>query len=269
MSQALSQTPDEPLPVAPAAAGVALLDADGRIEWLNDRLAGLLGLAPEAAVGLTPEQLPGEAATLLEPTGVPTRWPVAGNPWLRVEAVPAGDKRLLIVHDADTEQALRAEIARLREQVEALKLTDDLTGLPNRRAIGQALELQVSRSRRYGNPLGIVLVKVGVADEQVELVGDGADALVLGISRFLRDRLRWVDQIGRWDETEFLLVLPETGREHAEQLVAKIRDELQALRLPGPLAAVPPRLAFGIGIWEKGQDARVLLRRAGEALDAG
>lgn len=235
-------------------SGVALIDAQGRIEWANAALATYLGESPEALTGVPLADLAQPAEWLLSDVPV-----AVGSHWLRPERIAAGDKTLLIVHD-DT------ELQRLREENAALRLTDELTGLPNRRAISQALELQISRSRRYGNPLAVVLVHLGVAEEQVELLHDSADQLVLGVSRFLRDRLRWVDQIGRWEDNLFLLVLPETSREHAQHLTDKIHDELEGLRLPAPLETLRPHLGFGIATWDKGDDLRTLLRDASREL---
>ncbi len=159
-------------------------------------------------------------------------------------------------------EALQARIAELEAQVHELKLTDDLTGLPNRRAITQALDLQVSRSRRYGNPLSVVLVAVGVHEQPVELMHDARDALVLAVSHFLRDRLRWVDQIGRWEEDRFLLILPETEREQTEGLVAKIEQEMDAFKLPVPLDGLGVKLRFGTAFWCRGNDRNTLIAAA-------
>lgn len=269
----MQQSPLEapPLPaILETPCGIALLDSENRIEWVNDQFARLLGSSPDLLTGLAAEELPGNGATLLRNDQERLQWPVPeGTPlWLRVERHPAGDKSLVLACDVTAEENLRSENRQLRQQIQDLKLTDDLTGLPNRRAISQALDLQISRSRRYRNPLSIVLVHIGVADEQLELIQGSADSLVLTVSRFLRDRLRWVDQIGRWDENIFLLVLPETEKEDAEGLVNKISTEAAGLQLPPPLEEVRPLLGFGIGVWRKGDDLRTLLRSATQDLAA-
>ncbi|RMG34419.1 MAG: diguanylate cyclase [Gammaproteobacteria bacterium] len=236
------------------ASGVALIDARGRIEWANDSFAERLGEPAESLPGVSLDDLAQQLDWLDADAPV-----AVGARHLLPERIPAGDKTLLVLHDV-------SELQRLREENAALRLTDDLTGLPNRRAITQALEQQISRSRRYGNPLAVVLVQLGVAEQQIELLGDSADQLALGIARFLRDRLRWVDQIGRWDDDLFLLVLPETTREDADQLTSKIHRELEALRLPAPLETLSPQLHFGIATWAKGDDLRTLLRTASREL---
>ena len=181
---------------------------------------------------------------------------------MRREVHEQGDSTLLVFQDITEQQRLDSENQRLRQQVQDLKLNDDLTGLPNKRAITQALELQISRSRRYQNPLSLVLVHVGLDDEQIRTLQTGVEPVVLGVSRYLRDRLRWVDQIGRWDENIFVLVLPETGEQETNGLVDKIRNEQAAMLLPEPFDKIRPSLSFGVAYWQKGDDMRTLLRRA-------
>ena len=166
----------------------------------------------------------------------------------------------MILTDVSAQEQLAEENARLRQQIEDLKLTDDLTGLPNQRAISQALDLHVSRSRRYQNPLSTVLVHIDITS------ADGVqpfstDPIILAVSRFLRDRLRWVDQIARWEDNLFLLVLPETGEEDAKSLLEKIGKEQHTMHLPESAGDLRPTLTFGLGCWRKGDDMRVLLRR--------
>ena len=143
--------------------------------------------------------------------------------------------------------------------MEELKLTDDLTGLPNRRAISQALDLHISRSRRYQNPLSTALIHIDLREwNGVQPLS--SEPVVLAVSRFLRDRLRWVDQIARWDENVFLLVLPETTEADARQLLEKIVGEQQGMELPESVGDLRPQLTFGLACWRKGDDMRTLLR---------
>ena len=112
----------------------------------------------------------------------------------------------------------------------------------------------------------MVLAHVALHDDQVERLQGNPAPLVLGVSRFLRDRLRWVDQIGRWEDNIFLLVLPETEQEDARALLDKIGTEISNTTLPPPLEGINPVLSFGMGVWKKGDDLRTLLRAASRDL---
>ena len=159
------------------------------------------------------------------------------------------------------EVQLEQENANLRGQVEDLQLIDELTGLPNRRALSQHLELHVSRSRRYANPLSVILVRLAIAP------GDTThSASMLATARFLRDRLRWVDQIARWDEQSFLVVLPETSETEAQEVESNLRAHRNALRLADEFGAATVDFRCATATWQRGDDARTLLRRASESL---
>jgi GGDEF domain-containing protein len=86
--------------------------------------------------------------------------------------------------------------------------------------------------------------------------------VTLSVSRFLRDRLRWVDQIARWEDQLFLLVLPETSESDARGLLNKIAAEQDYMVLPEALGKLRPQLTFGMACWTKGDDIRTLLRKA-------
>ncbi|MCG6967967.1 MAG: diguanylate cyclase [Chromatiaceae bacterium] len=240
--------------------GLLLLDPHERIRWANKAAAEMLGgvageLAGRSLAELSPaaQRLVGSEPRLLHD-------PV-GQRWVRRDLQRGNDgDSLLVLADVTEQERLAEESARLRQQVEDLTLNDELTGLPNKRAISQALDLHISRSRRYRNPLSTVLVHVdlqGFADHG----SPSTDPVILGVSRFLRDRLRWVDQIARWDEQFFLLVLPETTEADARGLLDKIRDEQATMLLPEVFGEQLPHLSFGLACWTKGDDIRTLLRK--------
>ena len=240
--------------------GLMLLDQEGQIQWASEALCRMLGEQNDKLTGKAVDDLPEPMRRMLATE--PRIYGVDGDlHWISREAFsnPQGEQ-LLVVSDVSSQEQLAAENARLHQQVEDLKLTDDLTGMPNKRAISQSLELHISRSRRYQNPLSIVLVLVDLAD------ADGIEPLsnepqILSVSRYLRDRLRWVDQIGRWDDKVFLLVLPETEETDARALLDKIAAEQHSLILPDKESA-RPRLSFGLACWSKGDDMRTLMRSA-------
>lgn len=242
-----------------AHLGLALLDEKGRINWMNPALANLLESDTATLLGRSADDLPEKSSQLLFGDASLVNLLSGGEQrWLRREVHTQSENTLLVFQDITEQQRLDSENQRLRQQVQDLKLTDDLTGLPNKRAITQALELQISRSRRYQNPLSLVLAHVGLDDEQIRTLQTGVEPLVLGVSRYLRDRLRWVDQIGKWGERGFVAILPETGAEDAQRLASAIVDEHAEQGALG--------LKQGIASWQKGDGARQLLGRAAEAL---
>ena len=240
--------------------GLVLIDTDGKIAWANEKVGQMLDSETDGLIGRSLTELPKSARDLL--TKEPKLFAVGSDHWVKRETHhDEQGQQLLVLTDVSDQERLAEENSRLRQQVDDLKLTDDLTGLPNKRAISQALDLHISRSRRYQNPLSTVLVHVDMHQP------DGTqplstEPLILAVSRFLRDRLRWVDQIARWEDNLFLLVLPETTEADARGLVDKIRTEQHSMLLPETAADTRPRLAFGMTCWKKGDDMRTLLRAA-------
>lgn len=248
--------------------GLITLDPQGRIETLNEAVGKLLGTATKDLLGRALRDLPEPVQQLLA-TEPRLFHDLNRQRWFRREAYTGEDgRRLLLLADVSDQERLAEENARLRQQVEDLKLTDELTGLANRRAIGQALDLHVSRSRRYRNPLSAVLVSVDL-HRLASVRPLSTDPATLAVSRFLRDRLRWVDQIGRWEDDQFLLVLPETSEADARALLDKIVDEQDSMQLPETYDDLRPQLRFGLACWEKGDDMRTLLRKAHKDLVGG
>jgi diguanylate cyclase (GGDEF)-like protein len=175
------------------------------------------------------------------------------------------DNQPLKVHyfqDITDQIKAKMESDSLRRKVDELTITDDITGLANRRATLLSLEVQVTRSRRYGNPLTLGAVRISSAESQQQL----ADQSLLGFSQFLRERLRWADTIGRYENQLFLLVMPETSLEDAEKLLKQIQQECLD-GIPGAVDQTPVKLQVGAVNWEKGYDPQRLIRRCLEELE--
>ena len=125
---------------------------------------------------------------------------------------------------------------------------------------------QVTRSRRYTNPLCLAVVEI---ETEIKAEDEGlVQEITLAVSRYLRDRLRWVDLIARWSDDQFMLVLPETTLEDATKLLHKIKIDFVDTLLPEAIAHLNIRLQIGIAEWQKGNDARLLMKRSMEALTA-
>ncbi len=92
--------------------------------------------------------------------------------------------------------------------------------------------------------------------------------MLISISHLLNDQLRWADIIGRLNETDFLLVLPETHADDANKVVENMKEKLGQLNIPD----VEPSdfeitAQFGVAEWRKGDDMGLLLMRARNILD--
>jgi len=234
------------------------LDEAGNIAWLSRSLCQRLGLDAGALMGQPAAQQAAPLPQLLagDDELIHLTPAVGSNIWLhcqvrRSQGADGAPVTLLHFADITAQMLLEQESQRLQQEVDTLRLTDAVTGLPNQRALGQALERQVSLSRRYQNPLSIAVFQVEAA------VAEDSERF-RELAHYLRDRLRWVDQIGKWGESGFVAILPETGAEDAQRLASAIVDEHTEQGALG--------LKQGVAGWQKGDGARQLLGRAAEAL---
>jgi len=246
--------------------GMLILDGAGRILEANQELCSMVNQTPEQLIGYCREDIPfpelrslflNDGRVKIYSQGTPLR-----HLKLRSRKLPdSSNMSLHCFQDIADYEALREENARLQQQVEELSITDELTGLANRRSLNRVLNAQVTRSRRYGNPLCLAGVEIELdqADQQL------TDEMVLNVSRYLRERLRWVDLIARWSENLFMLVLPETNAEDCSKLLDKINREYLGVN-PSQEMEQPPRLRIGLAEWQKGNDSRMLIQRVMDAL---
>jgi diguanylate cyclase (GGDEF)-like protein len=246
---------------------VFAVDADGRVACASPALERVTGVRREELVGRLLGEIRSPLARSLcgdEPMLGFTR-PGGADVWLhrRPQATASGHT-LHWLEDVSEAARLRRDNEELRARVRQLDLSDGLTGLPNRRAFDQALIQQVTRSRRYGNPLSLMGVDILPAAPGTPI----PDTVVLAVSRYLRDRLRWVDTVGRVDRARFLVVLPETQERETLRLADALVGGAASITLPegdaGPLA-----LRAAATAWHKGDDPAHLLHRLETLLHDG
>jgi len=273
MSQTLSST-TAIAALANAPLGVLILDPEGRITWLNSTLEKLLDIPSGRLIGQSAADADAAWRELLfDPE--PTLFLEAGASrparWLQTwRATPPGmDGAIHYFADISNLQNALEDRDRLHEELAQHTTRDTVTGLPNRQALLQGLEPLVSRSRRYHNPLSVIRLRIdNLGDIDAEYGEGNGEAALTAVAQMLKDQMRWADLIGRFDNDEFLLVLPETDADAANHLLEKLRQRLAGLT---PSAADGRTIAlvaqFGVAGWQQGDDRAKLLRRAREQLE--
>ena len=158
-------------------------------------------------------------------------------------------------------------VARLREsrtELERLSVTDDLTGLYNRRYLMDTLANELRRSRRLEHPCALLMADVDHFKEYNDTYGHlaGDDAL-LRIAAVLREATRDVDCAARYGGEEFVVLMPETKAAGAIEAAERIRTRLTAdERVGGKLS-----VSIGVAQFPDDGDApEALLARADAAL---
>jgi two-component system cell cycle response regulator len=108
-------------------------------------------------------------------------------------------------------KALQDKINSKRRELEALSMTDDLTGLFNHRAMQQRLKDEFMRAQRYNDPLSLLMIDVDhfkkVNDRFGHLFGD---YVLSELAQVLTRCVREIDLLARYGGEEFLVILPQT-----------------------------------------------------------
>lgn len=253
-----------------APLGLLLLDAQGVPRWMNPVLRDWLGADADALLEHPPQELPANLQALLDenPTVQLPGESADHDLWLLGSSQILQDGGIAqFFTDATALRQLLGERDALRDLVDELNVTDAETNMPNRRALFQQLESQVARSRRYANPLSILILHLDNQDEFETRYGS-LTPLLIALRNMLNDQLRWADTIGRLDSGEFLLILPETPLDATRQLADMLTQRLGRLEIEGVEAGdFQPRARLGAAQWQKGDDVGLLMLRAREELE--
>ena len=254
--------------------GVIIYDDADKIQWINQVMSEFLSTPADQLIGLSATELSSQYLDSF--SDHPDLWKVSNtisrqNRWLisldtppNAEQAPENtSNNIRYFVDVSEIMKLKTEVRNLQDQLDNNSTADTLTGLLNKRSLLQSLEPQVSRSRRYNNPLTLIVMQIDGFKVHSDDTQPSTDQALTAVSFYLRDQMRWVDLVGRTGDNEFTLILPETCLEDANILVEKISSRLDKLSLPDtPEITLSVNAKFGVAEWEKGDDTSLLLKKA-------
>ncbi len=178
----------------------------------------------------------------------------------------------VIVKDLERALAEKSELeAQLRvanSQLSGLANTDELTGLPNRRALQASVDCQLTITERSERPLSLVMVDVDHFKNFNDTMGHAAgDAVLRVLGDLLQDLVRGADVPARYGGEEFTLLLPNTDEDGALVVSERIRARLEATvvneDVPQPCKVTA---SFGVATTRGGESSESLFGRADQAL---
>lgn len=273
--------------LAALSAGVVIHAPDTAIIEANERAKELLGihdlhgrLATDPAWDFFDEDmspLPIESYPVVQvlASGEPVtdqivviRPPLAPDLIVEVNALPRLDddgnlmEVVVTFVDVTGRESRRIDAERLNVRLSAIAVTDDLTGLANRRGIVQLAEQAVSAARRNGGPLAFLVIDLDHFKRVNDRFGHaGGDALLLTIAGQISESLRREDSVGRFGGEEFLAVLPGADLAAAEGVAERVRADVE---LAGEQMAVTA--SIGVAVYDDEESAYSLINRADAAM---
>ena len=179
----------------------------------------------------------------------------------KVDSLEAGASDFLTkpVHDEELVARVRVhlQIKRLQDELkqknvllERLAITDELTGVANRRALMDTLARELSRARRHSTDFSFVMLDIDhfkrVNDDYGHQAGDHA---LRYVADALRESLRTHDFVGRYGGEEFGIMLPHTGREGALSVAERHRITIAQAPLVYDGKTIRLTASFGVATY--------------------
>lgn len=246
----------------PAYSLLSFLQAllGGKRGALVGGLLALVAAVPLAVLRLEPWSNPSETEWLLL-----TLWAVQNTATVALLGVYVEQQGLLLRALEQTGIVWRAEAARHAE----MALRDPLTGVYNRRFLGERLDEEVARARRTASPLSLAAIDIDHLKQWNDTHGHATgDAAIRTLANLLRAACRKNDVVCRIGGEEFLLLAPDTSAEGLRILVDRVLEAAAGTAIEGASGGKPHVLTFSAGITtlDNDQDGDALLQTADRIL---
>ena len=140
-----------------------------------------------------------------------------------------GERELHMLEFVSTQVALAIERKRLEEEIRSLSLTDELTGLYNRRGFTLLAEQEVKKAYRMKRSMLLLFTDVDYLKTINDTWGHAQGDLALQeISAILKESLREADILARIGGDEFVVLALDTSKENAEIMTSRLQAALEA-----------------------------------------
>ena len=162
---------------------------------------------------------------------------------------------------------------RLRHNVQLsleMAITDQLTGLHNRRYMSRHLDTLVETAKKTGKPIAFVIMDIDYFKAVNDTYGhDIGDEVLKKFASRISANVRGIDLVCRYGGEEFVVVMPDTDVAFALQVSERLRKSIETT--PFPISRDPKNLKLTISIGiagseGEGDSASALLHRADQAL---
>jgi diguanylate cyclase (GGDEF)-like protein len=180
-----------------------------------------------------------------------------------------GRRQMQLISTIANQIALALKNAAEHQKVQSLAITDELTGIYNRRAFQKVLDRELRRSKRYQKPLSLIMLDVDGFKAINDTYGhEAGDSVLKVLAAQLQSSIRDIDFLARYGGDEFAVILPETKIEEACTLAERLKGVVK--RCPIRVNGSTQSITLSMGITDISKDIRVseceLIRQADKVL---
>ena len=258
--------------------GVAVVDDTGRIVFVSEPMAAMIGVSRAELSALSPEAFVARIAAGIDVKPEMVRegrlLPTRENPLVCEEFEVMRPSRSIVrwvarwVPEPRPAQIIVAtDITAqvdLTSAYQRLAMTDGLTGLANRRYAEQTMRREVARSQRYGTKVSLAILDVDhfkrINDTQGHAAGD---EILISISRIVAASVRESDFAARWGGEEFLVLMANTDIDGALTCCERIRTSISSAVA---CAGKPVTVSIGLAVHKGAETIDGTLARADQKL---
>jgi diguanylate cyclase (GGDEF)-like protein len=164
--------------------------------------------------------------------------------------------------------AINQTLTEKNKELQALSITDSLTGLYNRKHLMDVLVAEVARATRHRHQFSVVMVDADRFKEYNDTLGHQAgDALLRQIGVIFMQALRTMDYASRYGGDEFIILLPEAGIEHAVEVAERIRERVLEVVPRSGGESAPVTVSIGVAAFPAhGETPEAIVASADHAL---
>ncbi len=139
-------------------------------------------------------------------------------------------KRPINPKELTTRVVSLGKVMKYKNNLKTIAITDELTGLYNRKYLHSRLDAEISRAKRYSTSLSCVLIDIDFFKTVNDMYGyDWGDVLLKKIAQMLEALIRKEDILTRYGDEEFILVLPNTSEEQAFIFAERFRRDIEKM----------------------------------------
>ena len=162
-------------------------------------------------------------------------------------------------------------VGRLDETQKRLRhiaMTDELTGLKNRRHIMEQMNKEYQRAVRTGGTLSLILLDIDNFKKVNDSFGHAfGDRVLRAVAQEMLGGLRSYDLLGRIGGEEFLIASPGSTLDDAAGLAERIRQKIKSRKIPDRTQEITVTVSAGVtSLSEQDATADAILQRADDAL---